>query len=350
MFKSIKTAIRSHYDGYTQIGRFWLSLAIVALVVDACISYQYGITLTTLHGLGFALVAVFFSLLPDAAYSEFESKRFASGLALGCLCVPLGVVAFYSHLGYGAGVRLGDMQQTGVQNTKFDDARKSLTSDRTNLDMWRKQLNELEAANAWTATIKADGLRAELAPVDKAIELEANRKGCKTKCQKLMEKKADLEGRIAIAEKSEDLTKRIEATQRIIDTKTAEAAKSEYKSSSVVNQNNIAAQLWLAVTGAAPSDAIKPDETTSSFTSIVIAGGGSLAFMLMAPIGFFVAGRNRVPGGVPASFRTVSRHETGSPHTQTTSNTEKQTVITNVYKNTDALRILAGLGNNRVAA
>jgi hypothetical protein len=350
MFKSIKTAIRSHYDGYTQIGRFWLSLAIVALVVDACISYQYGITLTTLHGLGFALVAVFFSLLPDAAYSEFESKRFASGLALGCLCVPLGVVAFYSHLGYGAGVRLGDMQQTGVQNSKFEDVRKSLDSDRVNIDAWRKQLEDLKVANAWTATTTADALRAQLAAAQKAIDNEAARKGCKRECEKRMKEKAVLEGKIAIAEESHNLNKRIEATQRIIDTKTAEAAKSEYKSSSVVNQNNVAAQLWLAFTGAAPKDAIKPDETTASFTSIIIAGGGSLAFMIMAPVGFFVAGRNRVPGGVPASFRTVSRHETGSPHTQTTSNTEKQTVITNVYKNTDALRILAGLGNNRVAA
>lgn len=292
----MRTTIRNIFAAYTGPGRFWLSLGIVALIVDASISYQYGISLTTLHGLGFALVAIFFALLPDAAYSEIESKRIASGVVMAALCVPLGIVAFYSHLGYGAGVRVGDMQQTGVQNVRYDDAREKVADNKRNVSIWTDQLAELTKQAPWAATVNPDGLKAQLASADKSIELEGKRGGCKSRCLALMKAKAGLQERIATAERATDLQTRIAATQRLIDGYREAAAKTDFRSSPVVNQNNVAAQLFLAVTGAGADKAIKPDEVTSSFTSIFIAGGGSLAFMLMAPVGFFLAGRNRIVG------------------------------------------------------
>ncbi|TXG78430.1 hypothetical protein E6Q11_01035 [Candidatus Dojkabacteria bacterium] len=293
----MSSTIKSILNAYTGVGRFWLCVGVAALAVDAAISYKYGISLTLLHGLGFALVAIFFALLPDAAYSEIESKRVASGIVLGLLCVPLGIVAFYSHLGYGAGVRLGDMQQTGAQNIRYDDAREKVADNKTNLALWTKQLDELRTASPWVATVNADGLRAQLPAMNKAIELETKRGGCGPKCQSLMEAKAAQEDRIAKAEQRVDLEKRIAATQVLVDKYREASAGTELRSSAVVNQNNVAAQLFLAFTGAAPDQAIKPDEITASFTSLFIAGGGSLAFMIMAPIGFFVAGRNRKASG-----------------------------------------------------
>lgn len=291
----MRRAVRNIFAAYTGPGRFWLSLGIVALIVDAAISYQYGVSLTTLHGLGFALVAIFFALLPDAAYSEIEAKRIASGAVMAALCVPLGMVAFYSHLGYGAGVRLGDMQQTGVQNVRYDDAREKVADNKRNVSMWTEQLAELTKQAPWAATVNPDGLKAQLVSADKAIELEGKRGGCKSKCLALMKEKAALEERIATAERATNLQQQIAATQRLIDSYREAAAKTDFKSSAVVNQNNVAAQLWLAMTGADADKAINPDQVTASFTSIFIAGGGSLAFMIMAPVGFFLAGRNRKP-------------------------------------------------------
>jgi hypothetical protein len=292
----MRSTIRNLFAAYNGSGRFWLGLGIVALIVDAAISYQYGISLTALHGLGFALVAVFFALLPDAAYGEIESKRYASGVAMAALCIPLGMVAFYSHLGYGAGVRVGDMQQTGVQNVRYDDAREKVADNKRNVALWTEQLADLTKQAPWAATVNPDGLKAQLASADKAVELEGKRGGCKSKCLALMKEKASLEERIATAERATDLQTRIAATQRLIDGYREAAAKTDFKSSAVVNQNNVAASLFLAMTGADADKAIKPDETTTSFTSIFIAGGGSLAFMIMAPVGFFLAGRNRVHG------------------------------------------------------
>lgn len=290
--------IKARYASYTTTGKTWLTLGLVALIVDAAICYRYGITLTFWHAVGFALVAIFFALLPDAAYSEVEHKRYASGVALSLLCIPLGTVAFYSHLGYGAGVRLGDMQQTGVQNTKYEDGRKKVEENKKLVEMWTSTKTQLEADNAWVASVSADGLKAQVAAAQLAIDQEARRGGCGPKCLVLTQQKGDLENRIAVAEKVSDLTNRIDAAQRKIDEYRAASEQTEYRSSAVVNQNNVAAQLFLAFTGEAPDKAIDPDQVTTNFTSIFIAGGGSLAFMIMAPVGFFVAGRNRKAGVV----------------------------------------------------
>ena len=291
----MKKLIKAWFDGYTQTGKFWLLLACFALAVDASISYKYGISLSWFHGVGFALVAVFFSLLPDAAYSEVEHKRFASGIVLSALCVPLGLVALYSHLGYGASIRVGDVQQTAASNISYKARQDSSASEAKNLDMWRKQLSDLLEANAWAANVKADALRSQVETASKAIALETERGGCKSKCEGKMRDRDALNERIGKIEQVADLTKRIEATQRILDDKTNVAAKTEYKSSAVVNQTNVAAQLYLAMSGETPEKAIEPDKVTFSFVNIFIAGAGSLAFMIMAPVGFFVSGRNRKP-------------------------------------------------------
>ena len=141
--------------------------------------------------------------------------------------------------------------------------------------------------------MKADALRSQVETASKAIALETERGGCKSKCEGKMRDRDALNERIGKIEQVADLTKRIEATQRILDDKTNVAAKTEYKSSAVVNQTNVAAQLYLAMTGETPEKAIDPDKVTFSFVNIFIAGAGSLAFMIMAPVGFFVSGRNR---------------------------------------------------------
>ena len=289
----MKAFAKSYWDSFTPVGQFWLALGAVALFVDAAIAAKYGWTQTALHAAGFGLCAIFFAFLPDQAALMWEQRKRLASLAVWMICIPLGAMAYWSHLGYGAGVRVGDIQQTGVQNSLHKAVNANADSERANLDAWKKQLASLMEANAWAATVKADGLRAQLESHDKAIELETARGGCKAKCLGLMKEKAKLEERIATVEQASDLSKRIEATQRILDTKLAKAEKTEFKSSSVVNQVSVAGQLYLAFSGAKPEDTLEPDRVTTSYANILITAGGSLAFMLMAPLGFYVAGRNR---------------------------------------------------------
>ena len=269
---------------YTPTGQLLFVLALVALAVDAGIAYEYGSSMTTLHAYGFALVAIGFCLLPDICAQEIRKGSYMSAILIGAVCVPLGATAYQSHIGYGAGVRLGDMQQTAIQAARYEGAQEAVIEDKTNLAMWRKQYADLIAANAWSTSVRADGLRAQIDSAQKAIDLESARGGCKSKCLALMESKAALKNRIAIAEQVSDLSKRIDATQRVIDGKRKVATTTVLKSSAVVHQNDALGQLWTLVSG---------HKVAATTVNLAATGNGALAFMLMAPVFMLAAGLNR---------------------------------------------------------
>lgn len=290
----MKPVINAYWNSYTPRGQFWLALGLLMLAVDAALSFAYGITQTTLHGIGFALVAVMFALLPDAAREEWEHGRKVGAICLALLCVPIGAVAYYSHIGYGAGVRVGDIQRATVVNARHQDTRDSVQEARTNLAMFSKRLADLEQQNTWVPTVTADGVRAEIATKDEAIRQEERRGGCGPRCLVLKQERAALEARRGTVEQRSDLTERIAAARAVVDRAREASAKTQTMQSSVVNQNHVGAQLWLAVNGQDASKAIHPDEVTTSYVNLLVAGAGALAFMLLAPIGMYMAGRNRI--------------------------------------------------------
>lgn len=302
----MKSVLETYWNSYTPRGQFWLALGLLMLAVDAALSAAYGFTQTTLHGVGFALVAVMFALLPDAAREEWEEGRKVGAVVMGLLCLPIGAVAYYSHIGYGAGVRVGDIQRATVQNAVHADTRDSVTDARAQLAMFTKRLTDLEAKNAWLPTVTADGLRAEIETKDEAIRQEERRGGCGPKCLALKTDRANIEARRAAAEERKDLSAQIAATRAVVDRAREKAAGTKHIESSVVNQTRVGAQLWQTLNGVDPARAIHPDEVTNTYVNIMIAGMAALAFMLLAPLGIYKAGRNR---------RTVSTNETVSRET-----------------------------------
>jgi hypothetical protein len=279
---------KAQYDELDPFGRFFFGLGIISAFVAAGMTFKFGWSMSVLHAIGLAVLSVVAGFLPEAAYRMSEGgKNIALAIVVGALAIPLLGVEYFSHVGYTVGQRVANTQQAGVHNTKFDDTRVSLESDRTNIDTFRKQLAELQAQNAWAATVKAEALQGELAAKTKAIELEEARGGCKSKCLKLMEAKGDLQRRIGIIEQAADLTKRIEATQRIIDGKTVEASKATFESSPVVNQTAFVAKMvgW----------SLNPNAETQEGSQIGISASLALANVLLTPLCFLVAGRNRRP-------------------------------------------------------
>ena len=218
-------------------GRFWLALGLVVLVVAARMSWKFGYDVSLEHAAFLACLTVVAAFGPMAAEILCGIGRKGVACAIAILCVPLLGIEFFSHAGYTAGLRGSNIETATVQNMRFDGAQDAAKEDKANLEMWKDHLSKLMADNAWAATVKADGLRAQLDAAQKAIDLEAARGGCKAKCLAEMKKKADLEERIAIAERATDLTAKIEATQRILDKKRTVAATTEHKSSAVDHQN-----------------------------------------------------------------------------------------------------------------
>lgn len=294
--------IASYWASHTTKGRIWLTMGVIALIVDAVLCYQYGVTQTLWHGIGFAVVALFFSQLPDGAYEEFQKGNKGAGIVLGLLCIPLGAVAYQSHIGYGAGVRLGDIKKANVQQAKWDGAQDTVTEDKVNLKLWTDRLKALLEQDAWTATVKADGLREEVAHLKSRLEEEkagkrGRKAGCGKECERLQDQIKDATTKLGKVEEKEDLTTKIEGTKRKLDQARVAAASTDAGISSVAMQTDVNTQLFgiirAALTGEPLEAALKTTEQSAKLANLIITAAGSLAFMLMAPVGFFMAGRNR---------------------------------------------------------
>ena len=305
----MRKLFRDMFESLDAFGRFWLVLGLGSLAAAAAMSFDFGWQVSAKHAIFLAILTVVAAFGPMAAEMLFSKGRRGPAMACAIVCVPLLGIEFYSHAGYTAGLRGHNIETASVQNTRFDAANDAVTDDKANVALWRKQLATLLEQNAWAGTVKADGLRAQLDAAQKAIDLEAARGGCKTKCQIEMQKKADLEQRIATVEQASDLTKRIEATQRILDGKREVAAKTEHKSSAVAHQND-ALKRWvaLAVNGDTKATDLQGAAAQESANlAMAVAGTGLPAFAL------FMAGL----------FRRDRRHDDDEPSAPVHADTPK---------------------------
>jgi hypothetical protein len=289
-------------------GRFWLVLGVCALVAAAMMSFDFGRSISLKHALFLAILSVVAAFGPMAAEMLWGRGRKGVAIATALICVPLLGIEFYSHAGFTSGLRGTNIETASVQNARYDGAQEAVKEDETNLAMWREQLSTLLAQNAWAATVKADGLRARLDAAQKAIDLEAARGGCKTKCLARMQEKADLEKQIATVEQASDLSKRIEATQRVLDKKREQAMTTAHVSSAVVHQNESLAK-WVALVanGDVKASALqKAASQESANLAMAIAGTGLPAFALFLA-GLFRISRQTPPVGDLGNRNTETR-------------------------------------------
>lgn len=339
----------NQWNQYTAIGQFLFVLALGAIVNDAAISYRYGESTSTLHATGFAVVALAFCILPDVAVTEWRKGKRAAATFLGAACLfVLFPVAFQSHIGYGGSVRLGDMQQTLFKNTSVEDARTDVAEKRTTLALLRGQLasvqeriKEADARNSgWVVSVDPTAMQASLDALDVKIASEkkggrgGRGAGCGAVCEALTVERGQLAARIDLAKQENDLTGQVRNLEAQIETKNAEIAAMGYRSSTVVNQNDILAKLWnLVAIGFGheidAEDAIKPVGWQQQVVNVISAGTASLAFMLCGPLLWMGAGFNRIAGAVGGPVgggHGAVTTETASAHSQPATEYKSATV------------------------
>jgi len=345
--KNIKAAISNYWSQHTSYGQMWLTAAAVALTVDMAIAFLYGASMSLGHAFGFALVAFFFAVMPDGAYREWESGRYLSSIVIAALCIPLAAVAFYAHLGYGVGIRVGDIQQSGVQNVVHEQAVNSTTEIDNELRKDRNELAELKKKRGWTGIVSADSLRAQLTNLEGDMVFKRS-KGCANvtlpDSRAFCDRRADIQGQIADVEAANAIQVRIDTKQAELDAKRITLKNTKFVSSTVVNQTDVGAQLYLAVTGSDPAKALSPDKTTRGFTNIFIVASASFAFLSLAAVGLFLAGRNR-------------RHDCDQPTTgfvrgqePTTQPAARNMVVTQLVDDSKFAELIASIGRRQVAA
>lgn len=299
MFKaarSLATFAATYWRSYTSFGQFMLALAVVAIGVDAAICYKYGITQTFWHGVGFALLAIVVAVMPDAAAQEWDKGAKSSAVAIMGATLLMLPVAYQSHLGYSASVRVGDINVTRAKSEMRDNDVDSIAQARKDKEMAEAAIKRL----SWLPVeVTASGVRASIANME-GDQVYRRSKQCSNvtlpESRAFCDRLTDLRKQLAGAESLDAEKARLAAANAWLDrAKDKLASAGAPQQSAVVNQTNVAAQLWLTLTGTDAEKAINPDAVTTTFVNTGIAGANSLAFMLMAPLCWFVAGRNRKP-------------------------------------------------------
>lgn len=311
MRKTLRLCLSFISDLFNELdafGRFWLALGLVVLVVAARMSWKFGYDVSLEHAAFLACLTVVAAFGPMAAEILWRKGRKGVSMATAIICLPLLGIEFFSHAGYTAGLRGSNIETASVQNARYDGAQDAAKEDKSNLEMWKDHLAKLMADNAWAATVKADGLRAQLDAAQKAIDLEAARGGCKAKCQVEMKRKGDLETRISIAERATDLTNKIEATQRILDKKRTVAATTEHKSSAVDHQNRfLIKSVAIVANGTLKASDIQEASAEQGVNlAMALAGTGLPAFCLFMAV-LFMKNRQQLEDQVTEAV-TAMRH------------------------------------------
>jgi hypothetical protein len=268
-------------DDIATIRRVSLYLGLAALLLAAGMSFSFGWAMSWKHAALLALLtfagSIVWPYVGHLKVSGFKTKAYAFSIA-GTLFLA---VELFSHVGFTNGQRMAEVDTTGWQNAKAETIVNSAKRENSNLEFWRAELAKLEAQNAWATSVKADALRAQLAPMDLAIEQETKRGGCGPKCLKLTREKADIEAKIATAEQREDLTERIAAGERLIDTKEAEAKSTEFKASPVAYQTSFVSQIWTM--------SLEPGQAEKAGTQIGISFMLALVTTFLAPVMISIA-------------------------------------------------------------
>ena len=123
------------------------------------------------------------------------------------------MVAFLTHVGYSASIRVGDMQQSDVSNVKYADTREAVKDAEGKIKFFSDRIAALKDANPWITSVSADGLKAQEPALEEAIAQETRRGGCGPKCLALKQKLADTLDRAGKAEELASHEKMLLAAQ-----------------------------------------------------------------------------------------------------------------------------------------
>lgn len=277
------------HTSFATLQRIFLGVGAVGLAVSCLMTFKFGIAMSWLHALVLCLATICAAFI--FPFRAFVARMGFTGAArrLSALGAFFVAIELFSHLGYTIGQRQDSTVHAVAQTASYEAAQDALAQEKANLAMWREHLEKLKLENAWVATVSADGLRAQLAAADEAIKQEERRGGCGPRCLARMKEKAALEERIALAEQASDLTKKIEATQRILDKKTEVATQAKVGFSPVKAQTDFVGQIYLLAVGTEGEKALNPDAVTLSVAQILIGFFIALAATFLPTAAFYMA-------------------------------------------------------------
>lgn len=265
----------------------WLKSALVlALLVIGCValfygarmSYKFGETMSHEHGVTLMLVALFAAIIFPASHllkkNGWDSAgKWARGIGVFCLAVEL-----VTHMGYTFGQRHENVTKALHQTVAYQEQQEALEEAKRSRAMFERRLGELIQANGWSATVTADGLRADLANMEGDQIFRRSRQCAdvtRPDSRAFCDRRAQIQSRIAIVEERSKLQEQIEATKRVLDRQRDKTASTDLGNSAVVEQSRSFAKLLTMN--------LRPDADSTDWVKIILGVMLAIVTVLLAP-------------------------------------------------------------------
>lgn len=129
--------------------------------------------------------------------------------------------------------------EANVQNVKLDDVGVTIAKEEDNERIYVNRIKSLSENNSgWVTSVTADSLRKRLPALELAIEQEAARGGCKTKCLAATKERDEINSRIAVLETMARDEQMLKATREALAKLRDKRANTERGESIAKSQNN----------------------------------------------------------------------------------------------------------------
>lgn len=284
-------------------------LGVVFMIYDTWLSGRFGWTISAdLAGI-FAAISIASGLLLVIAAYFWVTGHTKVGKVIAAAWVPVFLFNVFSNMGVATAHRMTDIQLASLQQSKKSMADNKVKENKALLAKWNGDLAKLKEQHGWAGTVSADGLKKQVASLETAAAAEAKLGGCGQKCRAIQNQISEINGRIAIAEQSGDLTKRIDALQRVVDGYRDDAAKTDPGVSQAQNQATFFAKLMQASLYSTPGseDVAVANEGMGMATAIVLAILSALLTFVGAYPHLLGASLTRTAEAVQAVQQTVTQ-------------------------------------------
>lgn len=279
---------------FDTIRRVAFTCGCLGLFASLYMTWTFGYSISVAHGVGLAVTTIIAAIAAPAARFIRQRSGRVGGIAATLAAVFFVGCEFVGDLGYTFGMRDRQQVLAGAQTVAYTAVQDNLTSERENIRMWREQLADLKARNrahadrnsGWLVSVDPRAMQEQMEALDLLISNEAARVRCAQRCEALKKQRADLAAAIANAKAENDLSGRIEATQRVIDAKVKTASTTKVGHSTAKAQNASFAHLALIATGDLEA---APDEKSAALVGIVIGLLMAVAATVLPTYCFWVA-------------------------------------------------------------
>lgn len=253
--------------------------------------------------IAFGLCTFAVSYLPTLIYWAYRNADYATvgiGAAILLIATPFD---FMSSAGGVGTSRSLSIQQSDVQNVKWDDKRQTLADLKSTESLWVKRLDKLESENGgWLTSVTAEGLKKRLPGLNLAIELEAGRGGCGPICEEKTKMRDEVESRIATIDKRVDIEAQIVATRALIEKARDNSAVVEKGTSPSAAQSGFMAKLTSMSTAT-------PDVSTREAANLSYSVLFGLLGILLGLINIMIFTMDGTPTSRPNPPKSTPRRE-----------------------------------------